>query len=776
MKINSSGKERAEAFLRAHLPQSDLDSYESSLLAAFVDHALALRETAPWCAALPEEIFYHYVLFPRVNDEDISFHREIFRAALWERIVHLPTVEEKALEVNRWCSEMATYEMQNDRTASPLTVYRNGSGRCGEESAFAVAALRSVGIAARQVYSPRWAHCDDNHAWVEVLCGDEWKFFGACESEPILNRGWFNTPASRALLVHSRLFGEGDHPLHGEIIGREGNIRRYNQTARYALTRRYRFRAEADGKSAAGAVIDIQVLNEASFHTIATLAANENGEAEIELGQGDFHVLARLGDKWAECDVRGEEMTVLQLMPVHSGDTEWHTADYLAPVDYPVNPAPLTAEQKKERKRVREVCAKIRQERKCSAGTGEISAFLAVDRDPGRQKLVDTLTDKDHRDVTEKILSAHFDHLPPRGEDIGEEDYWRYVACPRIELEPLTPWREPLKKILPEHNVQTPEQVFALLDRELIITEKNTYANLVTSPVGAWKMSCSARSARILTVAALRTLGIPARLRALDGEVEFWHHNAWHTRCEEPRGTLAVRGGGAVYRQNWTLSRREETGWVLMKHGAQDMLLPAGQYRVTTSVRLPNGNQLAAWREISLSGGETKEVELLLREYAVSEGLCSRDLAKMSAVTLAGERVEDICRMDGRASLLLWCEEGGEPTEHILLELMELRASFCALPVTIVFLLRNAESLRQTTLAAAAERLGAVCLVPEDWEFDLAETARHLTCDPDTPPLAVLCDGNGSAVYGMSGYRVGAAQQLLHIAEYVVKEEKIAER
>lgn len=66
-------------------------------------------------------------------------------------------------------------------------------GRCGEESTFTVAALRSVGIPARQVYTPRWAHTDDNHAWVERADG-EWYFFGACEPEPVLNLGWFNAP------------------------------------------------------------------------------------------------------------------------------------------------------------------------------------------------------------------------------------------------------------------------------------------------------------------------------------------------------------------------------------------------------------------------------------------------------------------------------------------------------------------------------------------------------------------------------------------------------
>ena len=80
-------------------------------------------------------------------------------------------------------------------------------GRCGEESTFTVAALRSVGIPARQVYTPRWAHTDDNHAWVEAWADGKWYFFGACEPEPVLNLGWFNAPASRGMLMHTKVFG-----------------------------------------------------------------------------------------------------------------------------------------------------------------------------------------------------------------------------------------------------------------------------------------------------------------------------------------------------------------------------------------------------------------------------------------------------------------------------------------------------------------------------------------------------------------------------------------
>lgn len=99
----------------------------------------------------------------------------VFYEQLKDRIVGLDEYQ-AAVEINYWCVEHATYEMADDRTAGPMTMYRSGKGRCGEESTFTVTALRSVGLAARQVYTPRWAHCDDNHAWVEVWVNGEWHF------------------------------------------------------------------------------------------------------------------------------------------------------------------------------------------------------------------------------------------------------------------------------------------------------------------------------------------------------------------------------------------------------------------------------------------------------------------------------------------------------------------------------------------------------------------------------------------------------------------------
>ena len=171
-------------FFYGTMPLRDAGEYDFRVFLSFVRHGLWLREHVAWCAALPEDIFVNHVLYYRINSEDISENRAFFYEQLKDRLTGKElwkSPRQAVIEINYWCAEHATYQASDMRTASPMTVYRSGKGRCGEESTFMVTALRSVGIPARQVYTPRWAHCDDNHAWVEVWAEGRWYFLGACE-------------------------------------------------------------------------------------------------------------------------------------------------------------------------------------------------------------------------------------------------------------------------------------------------------------------------------------------------------------------------------------------------------------------------------------------------------------------------------------------------------------------------------------------------------------------------------------------------------------------
>lgn len=266
------------------MPYADIGGYNPSLFESFAEHGLFLREIG--LSQEDYDIFFWYVMHPRVNNEELSDCRKLFYSELAPRIKGMSKYE-AALEVNCWCAENAAYRSTDDRTASALAVYSTGYGRCGEESVFAVNALRSVGIPARQVYAPWWSHCDDNHAWCEVYIDGRWHFLGACEPEPILDRGWFTAAASRAMMIHGKLFCRDSHylpVLEKQYMMIQKGITYINCISRYAETTEVLIKVLNGGKPEPGVQVKIDVFNMNAFRNIAVLESDDKGELSITLG------------------------------------------------------------------------------------------------------------------------------------------------------------------------------------------------------------------------------------------------------------------------------------------------------------------------------------------------------------------------------------------------------------------------------------------------------------------------------------------------------------
>ena len=220
-------------FLYKYMALPDKTDYSKAFYEENIALTLQARREMPWGKTIPEREFKHFVLPVRVNNENLDESRKVFYAELKNRVKHL-SMKDAILEVNHWCHEKVTYRPTDGRTSSPLASVCTAYGRCGEESTFLVAALRSVGIPARQVYTPRWAHTDDNHAWVEAWADGKWYFLGACEPEPILNLGWFNESASRGILMHTKVFGDYDGPE--EVMSKTPLYTEINVISNYAPT------------------------------------------------------------------------------------------------------------------------------------------------------------------------------------------------------------------------------------------------------------------------------------------------------------------------------------------------------------------------------------------------------------------------------------------------------------------------------------------------------------------------------------------------------------
>ena len=660
-------------FFYGTMPLRDAGEYPFEIFLSYVRHALWLRKTIDWCKKLPEDLFVHDVLYYRINSEDISDCRSFFYEQLKDRIVGLDEYQ-AAVEINYWCVEHATYEMADDRTAGPMTMYRSGKGRCGEESTFTVTALRSVGLAARQVYTPRWAHCDDNHAWVEVWVNGEWHFLGACEPEEKLDRGWFTGPAGQALLIHSRTFGDYAAGKREEVIGRDGAVVCHNVTASYTKTRKLRIQVrKQDNTPAAHAQVSVEILNMAEYFPAAVLETDEQGETSIRLGLGDIRLQARSEGKFVEryCNLAEDGVgaadadyaVTLVLKDSEAGMKDalsgvsarkWHLAKLCAPKEVVVRESVLSEEEVSRGTRRLADAVKLREERfdqltrhaiavhpeeeermrVAGENAEELTAFLEKDDNPDRKKLLDSLTKKDNKDLRAEVLE---DHLSAKRGSWSEDIHVQDLLCPRIWLEEIGAYRSYICSVLTaqeqEAFASNPELIWNYVNQNITDIPEEEYNTLCASPIGCLKLKMgSAVSRTILFIAICRSLNIPARLDKSLMLPEYWADGAFHvpvSRAQASKGTLLLRnipGKEWIYAQHWTLGRLEKDHFVTMNHAGLvfeketlELLLPVGIYRLIAVKRLLNGDQEAA--ELLFAIEKEKQTELYMPDFEKADGV-----------------------------------------------------------------------------------------------------------------------------------------------------------
>ena len=669
-------------FFYGTMPLRDAGEYPFETFLGYVRHALWLRKTMDWCKKLPEDLFVHDVLYYRINSEDISDCRQFFYDQLKDRIAGLDEYQ-AAVEINYWCAEHATYEMADDRTAGPMTMYRSGKGRCGEESTFTVTTLRSVGLAARQVYTPRWAHCDDNHAWVEVWVNGEWHFLGACEPEEKLDRGWFTGPAGQALLIHSRTFGDYAAGEREEVIGRDGVVVCHNVTASYTKTRRLRIQVrKQDNTPAAHTQVSVEILNMAEYFPAAVLETDEQGETSIRLGLGDIRLQARSEGKFAEryCNLAEDgvgaadaDCTVTLVLKESEKEMKdalsdvsacgWHFAKLCAPKEVVVRESVLSEEEASRGAQRLADAAKLREERfdqltrhaiavhpeeeermrVAGENAEELAAFLEKDDNPDRKKLLDSLTKKDDKDLRAEVLE---DHLSAKRGSWSEDIHVQDLLCPRIWLEEIGAYRSYICSVLTaqeqEAFASNPELIWNYVNQNITYIPEEEYDTLCASPIGCLKLKMgSAVSRTILFIAICRSLNIPARLDKSLMLPEYWADGAFRvpvSRASASKGTLLLRnipGKEWIYAQHWTLGRLEKDHFVTMNYAGftfakevQELPLPAGIYRLVAVNRLLNGDQKAAEQLFLVEAGNL--TELYMPDFEKADGVMPLEKASVS--------------------------------------------------------------------------------------------------------------------------------------------------
>lgn len=813
-------EKEALTFLYAYMPVSDIADYDGEFYKRNVQSAFRAQQEMPWGSRIPEREFRHFVLPIRVNNENMDDSRQVFYAELKDRIKSM-NMYDAVLEVNHWCHEKVIYMPSDARTSSPLASVRTAYGRCGEESVFLVAALRSVGIPARQVYTPRWAHTDSNHAWVEAWVDGEWYFLGACEPEPVLNLGWFNAPASRGMLMHTKVFGSYNGPE--EVMNTTPYYTEINVIDNYASSSKAKIKVvDAANNPVKDARVDFKIYNYGEFYTVVSRQTDENGMSSLTAGKGDMLVWASKDGKFGYSKLPfGKDADITITLDKKEGEEYAITMD-ITPPDESADIVKVTPEQRAENDRrmvyedsirnsyvatfideakAKTIVAKFVPDTAglaniliASRGNhGEIVSFLEnspKDKRAQALTLLKVIAEKDLRDTPASVLSDHLMNTPQSNSAL----YDKYTLNPRVGYEMLTSYKsyfaKELDKDFAEQIKQDPMKWIEWCRNNITIRNDLNNPTCPISPSGVWRSRVADITSRnIFFVSVLRSLGVASRVDPVTGKIQYADSSdKWiDVNFEELRTEVAPKGKlqlqytpvrslmNPKYYSQFTLARYTDGEFKTLRFGRSDNStweglfknpneLDAGYYMLVTGTRMAKGGVLNNITFFNVSPGKTATVQLAMRDNPDEVKVVGNIDSEATFLPKGSAEKQSILQTSGRGYFVVAIlGPGQEPTNHALRDIAALNKDFEQWGRSMVFLFTDEQKMNGFNPADFPGLPNTITYgVDVDGSIlNMIKESNELT--NMTLPVFAIGDTFNRAVFISQGYTIGLGEQLMKV-------------
>ncbi len=815
LKSASTSAERdALKFLYAYLASSDIIDYTPDFYLENIRTSLQAADEMPWGKKVPDREWRHFVLPVRVNNENLDQSRKVFYEELKDRVKNL-SMKDAILEVNHWCHEKVTYQPSDGRTSSPLATVCNALGRCGEESTFTVAALRSVGIPARQVYTPRWAHTDDNHAWVEAWADGQWYFLGACEPEAILNLAWFNAPAARGMLMNTTVLGAYDGPE--EVLATTPTSTTINVTSNYAPVELKKVKVlDKEGRPVKDARVNFSLYNYAEFYPLAIRTTDSNGIAEMISGKGDLVVWASDGKNFNLGKTSGPDTLVLVLDKDANFDGEF-IFDIVPPRQTGTLPTPTAEEARiNEERKVKEDSIRSAYEATFfhRANAEEICGRYGVPADgadllvksrgnarsiidllfhvptPLQSKVIDLLnniSEKDLHDVSREVLWDHF-----KADPVKTPLYNKYILNPRVENEMLTAYRSYLKKAITKKQAEAwknnPRELEKYLRENIRIDSVYMHSYRI-SPKGVWETKLSDPLSRsILFVAICRTLGVPSRIDPVSHLTQYadtsgqWNDvtfgNERHSAsAEKGYFTLSYSGEGRepAYYSHFTISKVNEGLPTLFEFDEFEPYssinlrkepLESGQYVLVSGQRLADGTVLSKAKFFHITPGEETGVALEVRQDTTALQVIGSLDAELLYQPLDDKNVTSILSTVGRGYYVIGLvKPGHEPSAHAINDISAAAKALESTGRKILLLFPDNQAASRFE-SSNYGKLPSNVELGVDIDYSIAKAIKNgLELKSEELPIVCVADSFNRIVFFRQGYTIHLGEQLAKTLE-----------
>ena len=425
--------------------------------------------------------------------------------------------------------------------------------------------------------------------------------------------------------------------------------------------------------------------------------------------------------------------------------------------------------------------------------------FIEKNRSNDNVRLLATLSAKDLRDVHPAVL-ADF------GNAFGCVDRMRYVNCPRISNELLTPWKSFLAQQQELKNLQSDPEKLAKWVRDNIMIDSHWNPQLLCmSPKSVFEHRVTDTHSRdIFYVAAARSQNIQARIDEVTGKVQYRkpckNENAkegcsdaekhdWidvnfdetvQNNASVGRGTLlaSYEVGANIedpkYYSHFSISKlvdcrpqllnypEDGISWsTLLKNGTP---LDEGQYLLVSGTRMADGSVLCHLEFAPIFDSAITNSKIVMRES--EEGV--KVIGNFNSENIYcddNEGKKSILSTTGRGYYIIGViAPVEEPTNHALRDIALRKDDLEKWGQKIVLLFKDDEEKARFTNKSEFQNLPNTIV----WGIDVdgkiwKEIKQEMKLQHENRPVFLIADTFNRVIFMSQGYTIGLGEQLMSI-------------
>ncbi len=809
--LNDTGvtaqEREAMQFLYVSMPLSDIVNRDADFYLQQVRAAFKTKELFIWAKTLPEDVFRHFVLPYRINNENMDEARMVFQKELYPRIKDM-SMEQAALEVNHWCHEKVNYRATDIRTISPLNAIKTAYGRCGEESTFTVTALRAVGIPARQVYTPRWAHTDDNHAWVEAYVDGKWQYFGACEPKSVLNTAWFDEPVLRAMMVHTKAFGK--YYGNEAVIQAKDNYSILHLLSNYVPVKELFVKVvDKEGKAVKEADVSFGLYNYAEFYPLKKAETDDSGMASLVSGYGTLRVMASDQEGYFNSMMVNlkDTDTCTLILDKHIGKPYTERIVHVPPVQK--LPKQVSTDQ--------ETANNIRLAQEDSIRNAYIATFYTPEKATAFLKtlgikdqevtdilvesrgnylaiesylsqtvntekaldLLKSLVQKDYHDITTDMLLAHLKTFRQKDKALSADIVNAYILNPRVSSEEISDYRaflqQHLKAVDKGTVAATSEALQKWIEDNIDMDHTWNYYRIYMHPKGVCTIGrADEHSRNLLYVTAMRALGYPARIEQARNQPQYYD-KAWQdvnfaaetvAVPASPKAKLSINYKGnkpkdPLYRIHFGLAKFNGEFFETLEYDWEKPLsqfdkifeVEAGYYQLISGNRLHDGRVIIEQKYFNIDANQHQTITLNIPDIQLKDD----ELGVWKAYKADNAKAP--------YEIIGWIDPKSEPGKHFLADFKAVAKDYAKETVKLYVANQTDKDLLMLDADKSFDiQIDKGYTLLADMYKDLGVEEEYML------PVFVIITPDKVVRLHTKGYNIGTPAQLLKYAHLLVKQ------